>query len=73
MDAFPSIRGPRVPLTGIPGSPPNLARPPDGLPVRAALPEGHGPVPDTEAPDCTRSDGELSAACLHDAPEVPSD
>jgi peptide/nickel transport system ATP-binding protein len=30
MDAFPSIRGPRVPLTGIPGTPPDLARPPDG-------------------------------------------
>src|SRR4051794_2864626 len=30
LDAFPSIRGPRVPLTGIPGSPPDLARPPIG-------------------------------------------
>jgi peptide/nickel transport system ATP-binding protein len=30
MDAFPSIKGPRVPLTGIPGSPPNLASPPTG-------------------------------------------
>jgi peptide/nickel transport system ATP-binding protein len=30
MEAFPSIRGPRVPLTGIPGSPPNLASPPAG-------------------------------------------
>jgi peptide/nickel transport system ATP-binding protein len=30
MEAFPSIRGPRVHLTGIPGSPPNLARPPQG-------------------------------------------
>jgi peptide/nickel transport system ATP-binding protein len=30
LDAFPSIRGPRVPLTGIPGSPPDLARPPAG-------------------------------------------
>jgi len=30
LDAFPSVRGPRVPLTGIPGSPPDLARPPDG-------------------------------------------
>jgi peptide/nickel transport system ATP-binding protein len=30
LDAFPSIRGPRVPLTGIPGSPPDLARPPKG-------------------------------------------
>jgi len=30
MEAFPSIRGPRVPLTGIPGSPPDLARPQPG-------------------------------------------
>jgi oligopeptide/dipeptide ABC transporter ATP-binding protein len=30
MEAFPSIRGPRVPLTGIPGSPPDLARLPEG-------------------------------------------
>jgi len=30
LDAFPSVRGPRVPLTGIPGSPPDLARPPAG-------------------------------------------
>ena len=42
LDAFPSIRGPRVPLTGIPGSPPDLARPPAGCafeprcPVRVA-------------------------------------
>ena len=30
LDAFPSIRGPRVPLTGIPGSPPDLLHPPAG-------------------------------------------
>jgi peptide/nickel transport system ATP-binding protein len=30
MEAFPSIAGPRLPLTGIPGSPPDLARPPAG-------------------------------------------
>ena len=30
MEAFPSIRGPRRPLRGIPGSPPDLARPPQG-------------------------------------------
>jgi peptide/nickel transport system ATP-binding protein len=30
LDAFPSIRGPRVELTGIPGAPPDLARPPSG-------------------------------------------
>jgi peptide/nickel transport system ATP-binding protein len=30
LEAFPSIRGPRVELKGIPGSPPNLARIPTG-------------------------------------------
>jgi peptide/nickel transport system ATP-binding protein len=30
LDAFPSIYGPRVPLAGIPGSPPDLAHPPQG-------------------------------------------
>jgi peptide/nickel transport system ATP-binding protein len=30
LDAFPSIHGPKVPLTGIPGSPPDLAQPPEG-------------------------------------------
>ena len=30
LDAFPSIRGPKVPLLGIPGDPPNLANPPEG-------------------------------------------
>ncbi|HKU56177.1 MAG TPA: dipeptide/oligopeptide/nickel ABC transporter permease/ATP-binding protein [Gaiellaceae bacterium] len=30
LEAFPSIRGPKVRLLGIPGSPPDLARPPAG-------------------------------------------
>jgi peptide/nickel transport system ATP-binding protein len=30
MEAFPSIKGPWRPLTGIPGSPPDLGRPPAG-------------------------------------------
>jgi oligopeptide/dipeptide ABC transporter ATP-binding protein len=30
LEAFPSIRGPRVPLKGIPGNPPDLARLPSG-------------------------------------------
>ena len=30
LEAFPSIRGPKVPLKGIPGSPPDLAAPPAG-------------------------------------------
>jgi peptide/nickel transport system ATP-binding protein len=30
LDAFPRVHGPNVPLTGIPGSPPDLLRPPVG-------------------------------------------
>jgi peptide/nickel transport system ATP-binding protein len=30
LEAFPSIRGPRVPLNGIPGNPPDLAQLPGG-------------------------------------------
>ncbi len=39
MEAFPSIRGPRLPLTGIPGSPPDLARPPAGCRFAPRCPE----------------------------------
>jgi peptide/nickel transport system ATP-binding protein len=49
LEAFPSIRGPRVPLTGIPGSPPDLARPPTGCRFQprcpVALPECAGTRP----------------------------
>jgi peptide/nickel transport system ATP-binding protein len=38
-DAFPSIRGPKVALTGIPGNPPDLARPPLGCRFAARCPK----------------------------------
>jgi peptide/nickel transport system ATP-binding protein len=38
LEAFPSIRGPRVPLRGIPGNPPDLASPPDGCRFRPRCP-----------------------------------
>jgi len=38
LEAFPSIRGPRVPLKGIPGSPPDLARVPSGCRFRPRCP-----------------------------------
>jgi len=38
LDAFPSIRGPRVPLTGIPGSPPDLSRLPAGCSFQPRCP-----------------------------------
>jgi oligopeptide/dipeptide ABC transporter ATP-binding protein len=30
LEAFPSVRGPKIPLTGIAGAPPNVAAPPPG-------------------------------------------
>ncbi len=39
LDAFPSIRGPRVHLSGIPGTPPDLARPPEGCRFHPRCPE----------------------------------
>jgi peptide/nickel transport system ATP-binding protein len=39
MNAFPSVRGPRRPLTGIAGSPPSLAHPPSGCRFHPRCPE----------------------------------
>ena len=72
LDAFPSIRGPRVPLTGIPGSPPDLLRPAVRLPLRAALPARASSAA-TIGPRCTRSTGRARslrpATCTHRAVE----
>jgi peptide/nickel transport system ATP-binding protein len=38
LEAFPSIHGPRVPLKGIPGNPPDLASPPGGCRFRPRCP-----------------------------------
>jgi peptide/nickel transport system ATP-binding protein len=48
MDAFPSIRGPRRRLSGIPGSPPSLARPPTGCRFHPRCPEVMATCPTTE-------------------------
>ena len=40
IEAFPTVTGPRKDLIGIPGSPPDLAQPMQGLPLPAALPGG---------------------------------
>jgi peptide/nickel transport system ATP-binding protein len=64
MEAFPSIRGPRVPLTGIPGSPPDLARPPAGCRFAPRC----GKVMDiceAHAPALYAAGGELVRCFLH--------
>jgi peptide/nickel transport system ATP-binding protein len=72
MDAFPSIRGPRVPLTGIPGRPPDLARPPAGCRFAPRCPKVM-PRCETDPPPDYRVDGTLVRCFLYEAPEVLSD
>jgi len=66
LDAFPSIHGPRVPLTGIPGSPPDLAQPPPGCRFQPRCPVAFD--------DCARTRpalyqvGPARSRCLLNAP-----
>ncbi len=67
LDAFPSIRGPRVTLTGIPGSPPDLMQPPSGCRFHPRCPVAFS--------DCSQVEPELyqvgavQARCLLHAPD----
>ncbi|HEY0534763.1 MAG TPA: ABC transporter ATP-binding protein [Actinoplanes sp.] len=67
LDAFPSIRGPRVELTGIPGSPPDLARPPAGCRFEPRCPVRFDECA-TVLPDLYQV-GPARSRCLLDAPE----
>ena len=69
MEAFPSIKGPRVPLTGIPGSPPNLADLPDGCRFAPRCPKVMDRCLTTEVP-LFNVNGELVRCLLHDNAEV---
>jgi peptide/nickel transport system ATP-binding protein len=48
LEAFPSIRGERVPLTGIPGRPPDLSQPQHGCWFAPRCPRVMDICPDTE-------------------------
>jgi peptide/nickel transport system ATP-binding protein len=67
LDAFPSIRGPRVPLTGIPGSPPDLARPPAGCRFEPRCPVSFADCVTTE-PELYQV-GPVLSRCLLNAPD----
>ena len=67
LEAFPSIRGVRRPLTGIPGSPPDLARPPSGCRFHPRCPVAMPECATTEPP--LYSVGRAQARCLLHAPE----
>jgi peptide/nickel transport system permease protein len=50
LGAFPSLRGPKVRLLGIPGSPPNLARPPHGCRFAPRCPSAEARCTAAEVP-----------------------
>jgi peptide/nickel transport system ATP-binding protein len=64
LEAFPSIRGPRVPLTGIPGSPPNLASIPPGCRFAPRCPKVMARC-EVEPPELYQVDGTLVRCFLH--------
>jgi peptide/nickel transport system ATP-binding protein len=64
MEAFPSIRGPRVPLTGIPGSPPNLANLPPGCRFAPRCPKVMTRC-QQESPELYHVNGTLVRCFLH--------
>jgi peptide/nickel transport system ATP-binding protein len=64
LDAFPSIKGPRIPLTGIPGSPPDLARPAEGCRFAPRCPKVMT-VCETTPPDLYEVDGTQVRCLLH--------
>jgi peptide/nickel transport system ATP-binding protein/peptide/nickel transport system permease protein len=72
LEAFPSIHGPKVRLVGIPGSPPDLRRPPTGCRFSPRCPH----VTDrclTRPPALRDVEGELVRCVLYDngaAPEI---
>jgi len=65
MEAFPSIRGPRVPLAGIPGSPPNLSRRAEGCWFAARCPKVFDRC-NHERPDLYPVDGTEVRCFLYD-------
>jgi peptide/nickel transport system ATP-binding protein len=68
LDAFPSIRGPKVHLVGIPGSPPDLLAPPPGCRFAVRCP--HATARCTVAdPPLVDVDGELVRCVLYE-PEL---
>jgi peptide/nickel transport system ATP-binding protein len=69
MEAFPSIRGPRVPLTGIPGSPPDLASPPEGCQFAPRCPQVMDRCRTTTVP-IYEVDGDQVRCLLHENGEA---
>jgi peptide/nickel transport system ATP-binding protein len=65
LEAFPSVYGPRVPLDGIPGSPPDLTRLPAGCNFEPRCPKAFSRCSTTQ-PDLYLVDGALARCLLYE-------
>jgi peptide/nickel transport system ATP-binding protein len=65
LEAFPSIRGAKVPLKGIPGSPPSLSSIPNGCRFHPRCPVAFDRC-DVDAPDLYERDGSLVRCLRYD-------
>ena len=72
LEAFPSIRGPKTHLLGIPGAPPDLARPPVGCRFSPRCPVARATCYATP-PRLVEVDGDLVRCVLYDDAAVARD
>ena len=72
LEAFPSIRGPKVPLVGIPGSPPALSAMPPGCRYEPRCPLAYADCKRVE-PQLYRVDDVLARCLLYSPHNTPSD
>jgi peptide/nickel transport system ATP-binding protein len=66
LQAFPRIHGPQVPLTGIPGAPPDLRRLPTGCRFAVRCPDASDRCLDA-VPDLVEADGRRVRCVLYEA------
>jgi oligopeptide/dipeptide ABC transporter ATP-binding protein len=74
LNSFPSLRGPRRELSGIPGSPPDLRHPPPGCPFLPRCAYGTAACTEVDMrllPVATSADPEHVTACPFVLPETP--
>src|SRR5580658_620951 len=75
LNSFPSLRGPRRELTGIPGSPPDLHNPPPGCPFVPRRGVARPECPDVDMrllPVATSRDPDHVTACPFVLPDTPA-
>jgi oligopeptide/dipeptide ABC transporter ATP-binding protein len=75
LNSFPSLRGPRRELAGIPGSPPDLRNPPPGCPFLPRCLYARGACSGVDmslSPVASSPDPEHATACPFVLPETPA-